>query len=81
LPTSPNPAFKIGEKTNDPMAMYLEDIFSVTANLAGVPGISVPAGTVEREGKKLPVGFQLLAPWRGEETLFAVGEDIEKGTK
>jgi aspartyl-tRNA(Asn)/glutamyl-tRNA(Gln) amidotransferase subunit A len=78
LPTSPNPAFKIGEKANDPMAMYLEDIFSVTANLAGVPGISVPAGTVDREGKKLPVGFQLLAPWRGEETLFAVGEDIEK---
>jgi aspartyl-tRNA(Asn)/glutamyl-tRNA(Gln) amidotransferase subunit A len=78
LPTSPGPAFKIGEKANDPLAMYLEDIFSVTANLAGVPAISVPAGTVVREGKNLPVGFQLVAPMRGEERLFGVGEDIEK---
>lgn len=78
LPTSPNPAFKIGEKANDPLAMYLEDIFSVTANLAGVPAISVPAGTVVREGKNLPVGFQLIGAVRGEETLFAIGGDIEK---
>ncbi len=78
LPTSPGPAFKIGEKANDPLAMYLEDIFSVTANLAGVPAISVPAGTVVREGKDLPVGFQLVATWKGEETLFAIGEEIEK---
>ncbi|MEK7509768.1 MAG: Asp-tRNA(Asn)/Glu-tRNA(Gln) amidotransferase subunit GatA [Patescibacteria group bacterium] len=77
LPTSPGPAFKIGEKTNDPLAMYAEDIFSVTANLAGVPAISVPAGSVEREGKALPVGFQLVAPHEGEGTLFAVGADVE----
>ncbi len=77
LPTSPNPAFKIGEKANDPLAMYLEDIFSVTANLAGVPGISVPAGTVEREGSQLPVGFQLLAANGGEDTLFAIGAEVE----
>ncbi len=78
LPTSPGPAFKIGEKANDPLAMYAEDIFSVTANLAGVPAISVPAGTVERDGKKLPVGFQLIAPMRGENTLFEIGKDIER---
>lgn len=78
LPTSPGPAFKIGEKANDPLAMYAEDIFSVTANLAGVPAISVPAGSVEREGKALPVGFQLVAPHEGEGTLFAIGADVEK---
>jgi aspartyl-tRNA(Asn)/glutamyl-tRNA(Gln) amidotransferase subunit A len=78
LPTSPNPAFKIGEKANDPLAMYLEDIFSVTANLAGVPAISVPAGTAKREGCDLPVGFQLIAAHKAEETLFAIGSDVEK---
>jgi aspartyl-tRNA(Asn)/glutamyl-tRNA(Gln) amidotransferase subunit A len=78
LPTSPNPAFKIGEKANDPLAMYLEDIFSVTANLAGVPAISVPAGFAKRDGVDLPVGFQLIAAHRAEETLFAIGSDIEK---
>jgi aspartyl-tRNA(Asn)/glutamyl-tRNA(Gln) amidotransferase subunit A len=77
-PTAPGPAFKLGEKTSDPLAMYAEDIFSVTANLAGVPGISVPSGTVEREGKMLPVGFQLIAPHGGEGTLFEIGEDVEK---
>lgn len=78
MPTAPNPAFKIGEKSNDPLAMYAEDIFSVTANLAGIPAMSVPAGTVAREGKELPVGFQILAPHGGEETLFEVGKDVEQ---
>jgi aspartyl-tRNA(Asn)/glutamyl-tRNA(Gln) amidotransferase subunit A len=78
LPTAPNPAFKIGEKIDDPLAMYLEDIFSVTANLAGVPAISVPAGFAERDGKKLPIGVQLIAAHRAEETLFTMGEDIER---
>lgn len=78
LPTSPGPAFKIGEKANDPLAMYAEDIFSVTANLAGVPAISVPAGTVPRDGVQLPVGFQLIAPHRGEGALFSIGADVEK---
>lgn len=77
LPTAPGPAFKIGEKANDPLAMYLEDIFSVTANLAGVPAISIPSGTVPREGKDLPVGFQIVGPWRGEETLFTIAKDVE----
>ena len=78
FPTAPGPAFKIGEKAADPLAMYLEDIFSVTANLIGVTGMSIPAGTVEREGKALPVGFQLHAPHGGEKTLFAIGSDGEK---
>ncbi|MCR4325279.1 MAG: Asp-tRNA(Asn)/Glu-tRNA(Gln) amidotransferase subunit GatA [Patescibacteria group bacterium] len=77
LPTAPGPAFKVGEKSQDPLAMYAEDIFSVTANLSGTPAISVPSGTVEREGKSLPVGFQLIAAHGAEETLFAIGSDVE----
>lgn len=75
LPTSPTPAFKIGEKS-DPLSMYAADIFTVSVNLAGVPAISVPAGTVERDGKKLPVGFQIIGAWGGEQTLFAIGKDV-----
>lgn len=78
LPTAPGPAFKIGEKVSDPLSMYAEDIFSVTANLAGVPAISVPAGAVSREGKDLPVGFQLIASHSEEGQLFTIGNDIEK---
>lgn len=67
-PTTPHPAFKIGEKANDPIALYLEDIFTVQANLAGNPAISVPMGTTD-EG--LPLGFQILGKSFDEETLFA----------
>lgn len=77
-PTTLSPAFKIGEKTSDPLKMYLEDIFTVTANIAGIPGISVPSGVVTREGKELPVGIQFMAPAFQEETLFQIGEDVEK---
>lgn len=77
-PTSPTPAFKIGEKSDDPLAMYAADIFTVPVNLAGVPAISVPSGTAARDGRDLPVGFQIIAPHGGEETLFAIGEDVEK---
>jgi len=76
-PTTPSPAFKFGEKS-DPVAMYAEDIFSVPMNLVGVPAISVPGGVVTREGVQLPVGFQIIAPHRFEEVLFAIGEDVEK---
>lgn len=79
MPTSPTPAFTIGEKS-DPLAMYAADIFTVSVNLAGVPAISIPSGTVAREGKQLPVGFQLIAPEGEEETLFATGESVEQGT-
>ena len=77
-PISPVPAFKIGEKSSDPLAMYAADIFTVPVNLAGVPAISIPSGAVERDGKKLPVGFQLIAQHGGDETLFSIGEDVEK---
>ena len=76
LPTAPMPAFKIGERS-DPLQMYLSDIFTVTANLTGGPAISIPSGTVEREGKDLPVGFQLLAPHLHEKRLFEVGKKFE----
>lgn len=78
MPTAPGPAFKIGEKTSDPLAMYLEDIFSVTANLAGIPAVSLPAGVVTRDGVELPVGFQLLAPHQNESILFSIGADLEE---
>ncbi len=77
-PTSPTPAFKIGEKADDPMQMYLSDIFTVSANLAGVPAISVPAGFIKKDGKKLPVGMQLMGPWFGEEILFEAAKKIMK---
>ncbi len=73
LPTTPSPAFRFGEKTSDPLAMYLEDVFTVSANIIGIPALSVPHGTVVREGSTLPVGFQLMAPMLAEETLFALG--------
>ena len=71
-PVTPAPAFKIGEKSSDPLQMYLTDIYTVSANLAGIPGISVPAGDVDG----LPVGAQLMAPKWGEETLFSVANSI-----
>lgn len=74
-PTMPGPAWKIGEKS-DPLAAYLADIFTVTANLTGNPAISIPMGTVEREGMNLPVGIQLTAAHGDEETLFAIGKEL-----
>lgn len=76
VPTCPTPAFKLGEKS-DPLAMYAADIFTVPVNLAGTPAISVPSGSVVRDGASLPVGFQLIAPHGGEETLFSIGGDVE----
>ena len=73
-PTTPSPAFSFGEKTSDPLSMYLADVFTVSANIIGAPALSVPHGTVKRAEKELPVGFQLMAPARGETTLFALGK-------
>ena len=75
LPTTPGPAFKIGERA-DPLSMYLEDIFTVPANLAGLPAISLPAGAVSREGVTLPLGFQLIAPSLREDVLFRLGREF-----
>jgi aspartyl-tRNA(Asn)/glutamyl-tRNA(Gln) amidotransferase subunit A len=69
-PTTPSPAFKIGEKIDDPLSMYLADIFTVTANIVGIPAISIPSGTV----KNLPVGLQMMASHGAEETLFDIGK-------
>ncbi|VAW33330.1 Aspartyl-tRNA(Asn) amidotransferase subunit A @ Glutamyl-tRNA(Gln) amidotransferase subunit A [hydrothermal vent metagenome] len=76
-PTSPSPAFRFGEKSNDPVAMYIEDIFTVTANLTGMPAISVPMKMVERDEKSLPIGIQFTAPHQAENVLFAVGRAVE----
>jgi len=75
-PTTPTPAFKFDEKTGDPLAMYLADVFTVSANIIGIPAMSVPNGMVERDGVQLPLGFQLMAPELGEETLFALGKEL-----
>ncbi|OGI25717.1 MAG: aspartyl/glutamyl-tRNA amidotransferase subunit A [Candidatus Moranbacteria bacterium RBG_13_45_13] len=69
-PTAPTPAFKIGEKTENPLQMYLSDIYTVTANIVGLPAISIPCGTIEEDGKNLPVGVQLAGKWFDEETLL-----------
>jgi aspartyl-tRNA(Asn)/glutamyl-tRNA(Gln) amidotransferase subunit A len=75
-PTTPAPAFKIGEKVSDPVAMYLEDIFTVTANITGMPALSVPCGTADKGGKKLPLGLQISGRHGDERTLFEVGKDF-----
>ncbi|MES2713154.1 MAG: Asp-tRNA(Asn)/Glu-tRNA(Gln) amidotransferase subunit GatA [Pseudomonadota bacterium] len=74
-PTTPSAAFAEGENTDDPVTMYLNDVFTVTANLAGLPGISVPAGL---DGQGLPLGLQVIGRNFDEETVFAVGRAIER---
>jgi aspartyl-tRNA(Asn)/glutamyl-tRNA(Gln) amidotransferase subunit A len=77
MPTTPTPAFRIGEKTADPLQMYLEDIFTVPANLAGIPGLSLPGGFVEG----LPVGIQLLGRPFDEVTLLRIGHAYQQQTR
>lgn len=72
FPTTPSPAFKFGEKS-DPVSMYLEDVFTVTANLTGMPAISVPMGQVERDGTSLPTGIHFTAPHGADGLLFRIG--------
>jgi aspartyl-tRNA(Asn)/glutamyl-tRNA(Gln) amidotransferase subunit A len=74
-PTTPTPAFLLGEKTDDPLAMYLNDIYTCTANLAGVPGISIPCG-LSTEG--LPIGFQLMGTYWSEPTLLRLAHAYEQ---
>jgi len=76
-PTAPSAAFKIGEKTGDPLAMYLSDIFTIPANLAGIPGISIPCGFT-KDG--LPIGMQILADAFREEKIFRVAYAYEQST-
>jgi aspartyl-tRNA(Asn)/glutamyl-tRNA(Gln) amidotransferase subunit A len=74
-PTSPVPAFKLGERTNDPLQMYLADIYTVTGSLAGVPGISVPCGKV---CGTLPVGLQIFGPAFGEARVLQLAHAFEQ---
>jgi aspartyl-tRNA(Asn)/glutamyl-tRNA(Gln) amidotransferase subunit A len=75
-PTSPEVAFELGAKTADPLSMYLSDIYTVSANLAGIPGLSIPCGSV----RGLPVGLQLLGPALGEAVLLRVADAFERRT-
>jgi aspartyl-tRNA(Asn)/glutamyl-tRNA(Gln) amidotransferase subunit A len=77
-PTSPTAAFKIGERTADPLKMYLSDIYTISVNLAGIPGISIPCGFTK---KGLPVGLQILAKPFAEEMLFRVAHAYEQNTE
>lgn len=74
MPTTAGPAFTFGSKLADPVQMYLEDVFTVSANHTGMPAMSVPSGTIEDEGMQLPLGLQLVAPHMQEKRLFAVGK-------
>jgi aspartyl-tRNA(Asn)/glutamyl-tRNA(Gln) amidotransferase subunit A len=74
-PTSPTTAFKLGEKLDDPIAMYLNDLATIPANLSGVPGISVPGGLADEDG--LPVGVQILAPTMADDRVYRVGAALE----
>ena len=73
-PTSPTLPWKLGEKVNDPLAMYLSDVFTVTANIAGIPGLTVPTGFIDG----LPVGMQILGPHFSEGLLFKLGNAFEQ---
>ncbi|OMH31592.1 Asp-tRNA(Asn)/Glu-tRNA(Gln) amidotransferase subunit GatA [Tersicoccus sp. Bi-70] len=75
-PTAPTTAFRLGEKTDDPLAMYLNDVATIPANLAGVPGLSLPSGLATEDG--LPAGIQLLAPAREDERLYRAGAALER---
>ncbi len=80
MPSSPTPAFKIGEKTADPLSMYLEDVYTVGVNLAGLPGIVLPGGAAQVEVATLPVGIQLVAPAWEEHRLLRIARMFERAT-
>ncbi|SRR5579862_1511581 len=79
-PTSPEPAFKIGERSDDPLRMYLADIFTIAANLAGICGISIPCGFAQADGKALPIGLQLLGKPFDEARLLKLAHAYEQST-
>jgi len=77
MPTMPTPPFRLGDKTDDPLQMYLADVFTVSANLAGLPGVSVPCG-FSNDG--LPIGLQLMGRMFDESTLLRVADAYERAT-
>ncbi|MCK6446850.1 MAG: Asp-tRNA(Asn)/Glu-tRNA(Gln) amidotransferase subunit GatA [Planctomycetes bacterium] len=80
-PTSPTAAFKIGEKADDPVAMYLSDVMTVPTSLAGLPAVSVPCGFVSLEGKRLPVGLQIIGPSLADARVLRAARVFESATK
>ena len=80
-PTSPEPAFKAGERSDDPLKMYLADIFTIAANLAGICGISIPCGFASVEGRQLPIGLQLLGKPFAEAELLQIAHAYEQATE
>jgi aspartyl-tRNA(Asn)/glutamyl-tRNA(Gln) amidotransferase subunit A len=76
-PTSPTAAFKLGEKTSDPLQMYLSDIFTISVNLAGVPAISIPCGFTS---ESLPIGLQMIGKHFDEDTIFKTAHAYERST-
>ncbi|MEM6755655.1 MAG: Asp-tRNA(Asn)/Glu-tRNA(Gln) amidotransferase subunit GatA [Planctomycetota bacterium] len=76
-PTTTGPAFRLGEKADDPLTMYLNDVYTVGANLAGLPGVSLPAGTADVDGKPLPLGMQLIGPAFAERDLLRAARMLE----
>jgi aspartyl-tRNA(Asn)/glutamyl-tRNA(Gln) amidotransferase subunit A len=79
-PTSPVPAFKLGERAADPLQMYLADIFTIAANLAGICGISLPCGFTEVDGHRLPIGLQLLGKALDEARILQIAHAYEQST-
>jgi aspartyl-tRNA(Asn)/glutamyl-tRNA(Gln) amidotransferase subunit A len=79
-PTAPTPAFGLGAKTSDPITMYLNDIYTIGANLAGLPAISIPCGFVSEDGRDLPVGLQLVGPHFSESRLLSVSHQYQQLT-
>jgi aspartyl-tRNA(Asn)/glutamyl-tRNA(Gln) amidotransferase subunit A len=79
-PTSPEPAFKAGDRTGDPLKMYLADIFTIATNLAGNPGISIPCGFATIEGSQLPIGLQLIGKPFEESSLLNIANAYEQST-
>jgi aspartyl-tRNA(Asn)/glutamyl-tRNA(Gln) amidotransferase subunit A len=78
MPTSPTTAFKIGEKTADPLQMYLSDVYTIAVNLAGVPAISIPCGF---DGRNLPIGLQIMGAAFEEAKLLRIGKMFENQTE
>jgi aspartyl-tRNA(Asn)/glutamyl-tRNA(Gln) amidotransferase subunit A len=76
-PTSPTTAFRLGERSEDPLSMYLSDVFTIPANMAGIPGISIPCGF---DDGGLPVGLQIMAPSLEESRLFRVARAFQQAS-
>jgi len=79
-PTTPTPAFRLGERSADPLSMYLSDVLTVPASLAGLPAVSIPAGHVEVDGSTLPVGLQIVGPHGADAEVLAAARGFQEGT-